>query len=1247
MKAISLGLLGTTVAFASLALSSSAQTAETVGASGPAGPNDASGVINLADLKKGQLVNGFRTEAVYIIDSGKPMGARFKHVRSGFTVDLLSVQTAPQAFIWVNSPPTSDMGEAHTQEHLLLGKGNKGRSVATLEEMSMTSSSAMTMQWRTCYHFNTTAGADVFYEQLQRRLDALLHPDYTDVEVAREVRNFGVSKDPKDGHLKLEEQGTVYNEMVRSVRSSGHNLWRLRDGNTYGKDHPLYYMSGGSPEGLRQLTADDIKAFRKTHYVLHNMGMVVAVPKTMATAEVLSHFNDILSGLQPEPVAAELLDKSETPPFPPPNPVPLPAGKIEIVGYPDKDAEKPGTIFYYWPANLELDTDHELLLGLFLQNLASDPATPLYKKLIDRRTRFMDLGASGVYSSVSDELGFPVGISVSSVAKDKINEKVIADVWEQVAKELTTIASWKDGSPELAAFNARIRDRIIDTKRSYGKFVNSPPGFGNRRSGGGWMNVLRKVGRGGAFYRSVTMKPEITFAEKELSKKTNIWRDYLKDWHLVTIKPYAAATKPDPALLTAEEEATKVRLAEETQRLKKLYNAPDDQAALRAYMADYEKETAALEELAKHDEPAKLVKSLPLTEDDPLDYKVGKLGGVPLVTSTFDSMTGGTAAVALRADSIDEDDLLYLGYLPTMLNSVGVIVNGKPISYEDMLEMLRREVLSVGCSFSTNATTGRCELVMRGSGNEPQEVDKAIIWMERMLKHPDWRTQNLPRIRDVIDQSLNGLRNVRQGSEEGWVHGVSSGVWRQDRPLYLNVSSFLTRVHNVQRLRWLLKGDASPETIKSFVAFMDKLSGIAGEAKREDLKSLLDKLQVKEKGAANEDSKEVQAKNATANSDAAAGKNLAAAAADKDAALSNPAFKAILDDLAAQPKAVAAFVSDAAKDLAQDLADIPDSTLAGDWPALCAEIAADVQVPPAKTLARFEKIRSKLLTTGGARVFLIGAESTTQRMKAPMEALLTGFGETKFTPAKYTSRPFVFEQLLKRDSGATKPVYIGFVNPNSLQGVFLNSAPALKYSDLDQESLLRYLAFLQYSGGGAHSIFMKTWGAGLAYSNGLRCSVNDRMSYYAERTPALPDTIKFVAAQLKEAPANLNLGDYAVAQAFSSMAAQSYESRGESIAESLVDDEPPDVVKRFRLAILDLRSKPDLSALLHERMLAQYGRVVPGLGVHGKDVPDSVYVVIGDEKQMKLYEEYLKAVEGPETHLYRIYGRDFWHFDKR
>src|SRR6202042_1178073 len=105
----------------------------------------------------------------------------------------------------------------------------------------------------------------------------------------------------------------------------------------------------------------------------------------------------------------------------------------------------------------------------------------------------------------------------------------------------------------------------------------------------------------------------------------------------------------------------------------------------------------------------------------------------------------------------------------------------------------------------------------------------------------------------------------------------------------------------------------------------------------------------------------------------------------------------------------------------------------------------------------------------------------------------------------------------ERGGKGEMPVYVGFVNPNTQQGVFLNSAPALKYADLDEESLLRYLAFLQYSGGGAHSIFMKTWGAGLAYGNGLRTGPNERMSYYADKTPALPDTIKFVAEQLRSA----------------------------------------------------------------------------------------------------------------------------------
>jgi hypothetical protein len=55
------------------------------------------------------------------------MGARFIHQRSGFTLDLLQIQSVPQAMIWVTTYPTSNMGEPHTQEHLPLAKGQQRR----------------------------------------------------------------------------------------------------------------------------------------------------------------------------------------------------------------------------------------------------------------------------------------------------------------------------------------------------------------------------------------------------------------------------------------------------------------------------------------------------------------------------------------------------------------------------------------------------------------------------------------------------------------------------------------------------------------------------------------------------------------------------------------------------------------------------------------------------------------------------------------------------------------------------------------------------------------------------------------------------------------------------------------------------------------------------------------------------------------------------------------------------------------
>lgn len=159
--------------------------------------------------------------------------------------------------------------------------------------MALAESSAFTAQYRTCYHFHTVAGHDVFWPVLENQIDALLHPDYTDEEIRREVRNFGVDRAP-DGALRLEEKGSVYNEMVRTYEAGDAVLWRLLGQLTYGAQHPLAFESGGLPAAIRTMVPDDIRRFHDATYHLANMGMVSAFPASMALASVLDHTSALL-----------------------------------------------------------------------------------------------------------------------------------------------------------------------------------------------------------------------------------------------------------------------------------------------------------------------------------------------------------------------------------------------------------------------------------------------------------------------------------------------------------------------------------------------------------------------------------------------------------------------------------------------------------------------------------------------------------------------------------------------------------------------------------------------------------------------------------------------------------------------------------------------------------------------------------------------------------------------------------------
>ena len=167
-----------------------------------------------------------------------------------------------------------------------------------------------------------------------------------------------------------------------------------------------------------------------------------------------------------------------------------------------------------------------------------------------------------------------------------------------------------------------------------------------------------------------------------------------------------------------------------------------------------------------------------------------------------------------------------------------MIENGQPVPYEQMSERLRREILALTPTFSTNPRTGRVELVLRGSGVGLEESRRALDWMALVLYAPDWRSENLPRLRDVVDQQLAALRNTVQGAEESWVNDPAN-AWRMQRqPGWLASASFLTRTHNALRLRWQLL-DPAPGDGEALAAFLTRLAESGRTLDRARLKALL------------------------------------------------------------------------------------------------------------------------------------------------------------------------------------------------------------------------------------------------------------------------------------------------------------------------------------------------------------------------------------------------------------------------
>lgn len=1161
---------------------------------------------SLNNIQQGQLLNGFKAVAIYLNDADKPMGGRFVHVKTGFTLDLLQMESVPQAFIYVNTFPVSNNGEPHTQEHLLITKGNKGHELNTRTAMSLAQSNAFTAQLHTVYDFDTDAGAEVFYTLFEKHMDALLYPDYTEEEVKREVRNWGITENA-DKTLRLEEKGSVYNEMSSTMDNPYSLLYDEMFRMQYGPGSPNSYNSGGLPSGIRVLNAAAIAKFHQDNYYPGNMGVIASLPKSMGLESVLTRMNSILDGLNKNQAVVARPAKKLPPPHPAEN------GKIEVVEFPSENAQQPGTIMLSFPPMLALNTKEVIEMNNFLSVFAGDATTNLYKVFIDSKTKIPGIEAESAFAYLDLKQGNPVSLGIDGVKTEYLTKEKAIMVRAKIIEELKKVAAYPDHSAALLEFNGRFKSSLESWDRGNAKFINSPPKFGFRDTGDSWFNELMMLDDVPGFAKSVTLKPQLAILKKELVSGVNIWKPLLAKLNLDHTLPYIVITRANPALVAKSEKERKERADAEVARLKKMYNVTGDQDAILRYKAAYDSNTVVLEK-AGQSAKVKFIQHPPLTLDEQLKYKQETLAGnVPLVSSIFDNMSSATTGIALNLNSIPQDKLVYLAMLPDLLTQTGIIKDGKSVSYEDMILQIQHQILYLSSYYSNNTTTGRSELVIAGAGNNVTEAKRSVQWINDVLQNPNWTVANLSRIRDLVDQDLSAIRKTMQGAEESWVSDPGAAWLVQNKPLQLATSSFLTRAYAIFRLKWMLKDSGTPADGSAIAAYLTTLADAGGG--REPLQKLLNVI-----------------------------------TADKPMSSDSAGVnKKYADAFNALPETAKPIVKDAGLDLLQLLNDIPDTSLTTDWKSLCNTIRNDLAQTPAKTLAELNAVKMALLKTSQARVYTISSAATSAQLRPGLDQLVAGFDKTPAVKQTYTTAKLIAGRVNARLHNNDNIVYAGLINPDSHTGVFINSAPLVTYKDTSRTDLLKYLASKLYAGGGKQSVYSITIGAGLAYSNGVGGSPGrGRVSYYAERTPELPQTLSYVIKELKKAPVDTSITDYVVSLVFGAgRSGDDYEARGEAMAADFADGLLPEDVKQFRLAVLKLRREPGLINEVYKHKDEVYQTILPGYGAPEKDVVGGSYFVIGPEKQMVAYETYLKSVDGTATNLYRLYPRDFWLVDDK
>ncbi|HEY2941637.1 MAG TPA: hypothetical protein VGN09_04310 [Vicinamibacteria bacterium] len=768
-----------------------------------AGAASAAGSDWLAGLKEGEVRHGFTVRAAFTGVSSARVGVRLGH-RTGLQLDVFVFPSVPQASIQVRTPPVSNRGEPHTLEHLTVAKGRMGKLLGTLQQMRLVTGSAGTHQDVTMYQIRTPIGRDGFYEMLEHYLETLVRPDFTDEEVRREVANLEVVQ-AEEGRLGLAERGTVYNEMVAAMAQPGAKVWWQLVKSVFGEPHPLSFVAGGLPEGLRALGPEEIRRFHAAHYRLGpSYEMIVSLPPTWSGDELLERLDSLFARLG--------VDGPAPPPAPLPPPRPAPPGEIHIGTYAAASADAPQQILLGWRDVAALSADEYDALEILMDVVGEGDASYLHRDLIDRNTRSFESGATRVNAGLLDLTAVLPYVQLRGLPASSIEEPALARLRDAVGSRFRWIAGLPEGSKDLAELSAKARARLAESRRAYLEKLDGSPRFGDS-SDRRWHDRLARLAQEPGFTKAIAPFALYERLEHELAAGANPWRVVVERAGLAA-PAYVSALRPDPGLAERERAETSARLAQREREVADRLGHGDAQKGLAALRAEHDARTAELEARDRTIPTPRFAASPPLTLDD-APFEQARVAGVPLVRVHFDGTAFTHVGLAFDLSSVPEDERALLPLLAPALSETGVTTrSGERLDYVQARERRQSEIHSFSVTLTGHPAPPRYELQLRAAASSSDEIARAVEWMENHLLRPGM-TGARARLIDLCKQEIQSYRTTLNGAERSWAPGLADAFLYQDNPLHLATSSVFTKLRAVTRLRWRLE-DPSPESRRAF-----------------------------------------------------------------------------------------------------------------------------------------------------------------------------------------------------------------------------------------------------------------------------------------------------------------------------------------------------------------------------------------------------------------------------------------------